>query len=76
MLGDDDKTVRAKVVNVIQKARYAEEGNQEEERDPVWELHLFRCNFAATSYADLIILKDNSRGNGVTYRILPTKNDI
>ena len=35
MLGDDDKTVRAKVVNVIQKARYAEEGNQEGERDPV-----------------------------------------
>ena len=30
MLGDEDKTVRAKAVNVIQKTRYAEKGNHEE----------------------------------------------
>ena len=29
MLGDEDKTVTAKAVDVIQKAKYAEEGNQD-----------------------------------------------
>ena len=47
--------------------RYAEEGNQEEERDPVQKFHLSRCNFAATSYTDLTTFKDNGRGNGVAY---------
>ena len=35
MFGDEDKTVRAKAVTVIQKITNAEEGNQEGERDPV-----------------------------------------
>ena len=35
MLGDEDKTLRARAVNVIQKTRYAEERNQEGEPDPV-----------------------------------------
>ena len=47
--------------------RYAEEGNQEEERDPVQKFHLSRCNFAATSYTDLTTFKDHGRGNGVAY---------
>ena len=34
MLGDEDKTERAKAVIVIQKITNAEEGNQERERDP------------------------------------------
>ena len=67
MLRDEDKTVRAKAVNVIQKIRSGKEGNQKRERNPVREFHLPRCNLAATSYTDLIILKDNDRGNGVTY---------
>ena len=50
MLGDEDKTARAKAANVIQKTRYAEEGNQDGERDPVPEFHQPRCKFAATSY--------------------------
>ena len=69
MLGDENKTIKAKAVNIIQKIRYAEEGNQEGERDPVRKFHLPRCNFAPTSYTDLIILKDNGRENGVTYLI-------
>ena len=39
MLGDEDKTRRAKAVNVIQKIRNGEEGNQEGERYPVREFH-------------------------------------
>ena len=39
MLGDEDKAIRAKAVNVIQKIRNGEEGNQEGERDPVREFH-------------------------------------
>ena len=31
------------------------------------EFHQLRCNFAVTSCTDPIILKDNGRGNGVTY---------
>ena len=50
MLRDEDKTVKAKAVDVIPKIRYAKEGNQEGERDPVCESHLPRCNFVATSY--------------------------
>ena len=46
--------------------RCAEEEN-EGERDPVREFHLPRCNFAAASYTDLKVLKDNDRGSGVTY---------
>ena len=49
ILGDEDKTVRAKAVHIIQKMRYAEEGNQVREQDPVRKFHLRRCNFAATS---------------------------
>ena len=67
MLGDEDKTIKAKAVNIIRKIKYADEGNQEGERDPVRKFHLSRCNFAATSYTDLITLKDNGRGDGVAY---------
>ena len=52
MLGDEDKTVRAEPVNVIQRIRYAEEGNQDGKRESVQEFHLPRCSFAATSYTD------------------------
>ena len=65
-MGDEDKTAKAKAVNIIQKIRYAKEGNQKGERDLVREFHLSRSSFAPTSYTDLIILKDNGRGNGVT----------
>ena len=51
------------------ETRYAEEGNQEGEQDPAREFHLPRCNLAAASHADLTILKDNGRGNSVTYLI-------
>ena len=54
MLGDEDKTVRAKAVNVVQKTRYAEVGNQDGERDPVREFYIPRCKFAATSYVSII----------------------
>ena len=67
MVGDEDKTVKAKAVNVIPKIRYAEVGNQEGERNPIREFHLPRCTFAATSHTDLIILKDIGSGNGVMY---------
>ena len=67
LLGYENKTVRAKAVDIIQKIRYAKERNQEGEQDPVREFHLPRCNFATTSYIDQITLKDNGRGNGVTY---------
>ena len=55
--GDQDKTVKARAVNSIQKIRNVEKGNQEREPDRVRDFHLPRCNFAATSYTDLIILK-------------------
>ena len=45
MLGDEDKTVTAKAVNIFQQIKYAEEENQEGERDPVREFHPPRCNF-------------------------------
>ena len=48
MLGHEDKTVRAKSVNIIQKIRYAEERNQESEWQPVRGFHLPRCIFAET----------------------------
>ena len=67
MLGDEDTTIKAKAVNIVQKIRNAEERNQEKEQDPVPKFHLSWCNFAATSYTDLITLKDNGRENGVTY---------
>ena len=44
-----------KLSNFTQKIRNAEKGNREGEQDPVREFHLARCNFAATSYADLNI---------------------
>ena len=39
MLGDEDKTIRPKAVNVIQKIRNGENENQEGEQDPVREFH-------------------------------------
>ena len=50
MLGHEDKAVGAKSVNIIKKIRYAEEGNQEREWEPVREFHQPRCIFAETSY--------------------------
>ena len=44
MLRDEDKTVRAKAVNVIQKIRSGKEGNQGGERNPVREFCLPWCN--------------------------------
>ena len=49
MLGHEDKAVGAKSVNIIKKIRYAEEGNQEWELEPVREFYLPRCIFAETS---------------------------
>ena len=49
MLGREDKTVTAKSVYIIQKIRYAEEGNQEREWEPVREFHLPRCIIAEIS---------------------------
>ena len=72
MLKYEDKFVRAKAVNIIQKIRNTEEGNQEGER--YREFHLPTCNFAATSYTDPIIFKNNCCGNGVTY--LTHKKDV
>ena len=40
MLGDEDKTVRAKALHNNQKIINAEEGNQEGERDPVQKFYL------------------------------------
>ena len=66
---NEDKTVRANAANVVNKIRYAEEGNQEGKRNPVRDFHPPRCNFAATSYTDLIILEHIGRWNGITYLI-------
>ena len=74
LLGYENKTVRAKAVDIIQKIRYAEERNLGGEQDPVREFHLPRCNFATTSYIDQITLKDN--GRGMVSPALPTKKDI
>ena len=65
--GDEDKTVRAKAVNVIQKTRYTEEENQEGEGNSVRDFHLPRCNFAATRYTDLLILDHIGRGSGIIH---------
>ena len=67
MLGNEDKTVRAEPVNIIQRIRHTKEGNQDGERESVQEFHLPRCSFAAISYTDLITLKNNRRGNSVNY---------
>ena len=74
MLGDEDKTVRAKAFSIMQKIGYADEGNQEGERDPDRKFHPPRYNFAATSHTDLTTLKDNDRGNVIIY--LTHKKDI
>ena len=74
MLGDEDRTVKRKAVYIIQKIINAEEGNLEGERDPIREFHIPRCNFAATSYADLINLK--TMAVGMVSSILPTEKNI
>ena len=74
MLGGEDKNVRAKADYIIEKIRYAVEGNQDGERDPVREFYLPRCNFAATLCTNLKILKTTAVG--MVSPILPTKNDI
>ena len=46
-LGDEDKTVGAKAVNIIQKIRIPKDGNQEEEQDPAQKFHQPRCHNVA-----------------------------
>lgn len=59
MLGDDDKTVRAKAVKMILKIRRTAEST--DHTSSIRKFHLPKCNFEAKSYPELVTIYDSGR---------------